>query len=103
MIEQVRRNFSSGIEKIRWYSGLVGERIKVEMAVIKLMGKADKLKRERERLAQSIGDRIFESRATLPDSCKDDFIKNILVEMEMVNEELDELTARMTGISKPQQ
>lgn len=103
MIEQVRRNFSSGVEKIRWYSELLGERIKVEMAVIKLMGKAEKLKKERDKLARSIGERIFELRAELPDTCKDEFIKNILVDMEMVNEELGELTARMTNVSKPQE
>ena len=101
MIEQVRRNFYSGIERIRWFSEIVSERIKVEIAVIKLMGKAERLKKDRENLAKAVGERVFESRARLSDSCKDDYIKNILIEMEMVSEEMEKLKTRLANMTKP--
>ena len=101
MIEQVRRNFYSGVERIRWFSEVVSERIKIEIAVVKLMGKAERLKKEKDELARAIGERFFESRAQMPDTCKDGLIRNILIEMEMVNEELDKLKARLANMTKP--
>jgi seryl-tRNA synthetase len=101
LIERVRRNFQSGIERIRWFSEVVSERIKVEIAVIKLMGRAETLKKEKADLARAIGERVFENRLELNGPCKDEYIKNILVDMEAVENELEQLKAKIANMSKP--
>ncbi|MDA8168938.1 MAG: hypothetical protein M0Z59_04465 [Nitrospiraceae bacterium] len=101
MLERLRENFNRGIERLRWFSELLGERIKVEIAFFKLMGKAEELKRKRAELAQAIGEKVFESRQQISVICKDEYIQTVLREMEMLNEELTDLTERASNISRP--
>lgn len=99
MIEQVKANFQNGVEKVKWFSELFSERVKAEMAVFKLLGEAEKLKKERARLAKLIGERVFDTRESLAGVEKDQQIKDTLREMEMITEELNIILERAAQVS----
>ncbi len=60
MLNVIRDRLRRGIEKLRWYAELIGERFKAESAVIKLLGESYDLERRRDEAAQSIGYRMLE-------------------------------------------
>ena len=92
MIEKLRRNFESGIEKLKWFSGLLNERLEVEIAYFKFAARAEKLRREKDEFARMIGERVFEARHQLSIIARDENLKGLLKDMEVVDEELNGLT-----------
>ena len=100
MIEKLKRNFDSGIEKLKWFSGLLNERMKVEIAYFKLAGKAEKLRLEKEEFARMIGEKVFEGRHQLSVVVRDEEVKGFLKEMELVDEELKGLAETASKVGK---
>ncbi|MDA8171896.1 MAG: hypothetical protein M0033_09065 [Nitrospiraceae bacterium] len=100
MIEKLRRNFESGIEKLRWFSGLLNERLKVEFAFFRFASKAEKLRREKDEYARAIGERVFQERQQLSLLARDENLKGLLKEMEIVSEELDSMVEQASKIGR---
>ncbi len=100
MIEKLRENFNKGIEKVKWFAQLLDERLKVEIAFFKFAGKAEKLRKEKEELARAIGEKVFEDRLQLPLMARDENLKGMLKEMELVEEELNALVEHASKIGK---
>lgn len=102
MIEKLRRNFNNGVEKLKWFAQLVDERLKVEMAFFKFAGKVEKLKKEKEELARAVGEKIFEERRQISLSliARDEKLRGLLKEMELINEEISNLAEQASKIGK---
>lgn len=60
MIAMIRQRLRQGIEKLRWYGELIGERLRAESALITLLGQAHDLEGRRDKAAQSAGYRLLE-------------------------------------------
>ena len=60
MWKRIKNNFDSGIERIKWFSSILSERMKIEFSVIKLVSDRDKKKKERAEKLRLIGERVFE-------------------------------------------
>jgi seryl-tRNA synthetase len=103
MIVKIKRSFDEGLEKIRWLASLLSERIKVEVAVVKLLIQADGLERKRDELVRSIGERVFELRERKElDALRDPKIRQALAQMEEVDSELKELKDSVSRIGTPE-
>ncbi|MDA8086661.1 MAG: hypothetical protein M0Z75_08175 [Nitrospiraceae bacterium] len=100
MIEKLRRNFESGIAKLKWFSGLLNERLKVEIAFFKYASRAEKLRRERDEFARAIGERVYEERQQLSLLARDENLKGLLKEMELVSEELDSMAEQASRMGR---
>ena len=100
MIEKLRRNFDNGIEKLKWFSGLLNERLKVEIAFFKYAGQAEKLRKEKDEYARAIGEKVFEERQQLSLLAMDAGLKSLLNEMELVDEELSRIVDQASRIGK---
>ncbi|MDA8388946.1 MAG: hypothetical protein M0Z58_09850 [Nitrospiraceae bacterium] len=100
MIEKLRRNFENGIEKFKWFSGLLNERLKVEIAYFRFAGRAEKLRQEKDEFAREIGERVFEERHQLSILARDENLKGLLKEMELVSEELNGLVELASKVGK---
>ncbi len=100
MLSRVKENFRAGIRKFRWFAELVNARLKVEMAYFKVMGDAEKLKRERDKLAALIGEKVFEERDRLSFFGKDQQTKELLARMEVLGQEIEELREKASQIVK---
>ncbi len=60
MINVIRERLRAGLEKLRWLAVLIGERIRAESALIRLLGEAYALDRRRDDAAQRVGYRLLE-------------------------------------------
>ena len=60
MIALIRERLRQGIEKLRWYAELIGERVKAESVLISLLGDAYDLERRRDEAASRVGYRLLE-------------------------------------------
>ena len=60
MINVIRERLRAGLEKLRWYAELIGERIRAESAIIRLLGEAYDLDRMRDDAARRAGYRLLE-------------------------------------------
>ncbi len=60
MINVIRERLRTGLEKLRWFAELIGQRIRAESALIRLLGEAYDLDRRRDDAAQRAGYRLLE-------------------------------------------
>ncbi|MDP2166937.1 MAG: hypothetical protein Q8J64_01255 [Thermodesulfovibrionales bacterium] len=101
MVEKIRDSFYAGIEKIKWFSSLMSERLKVEISVIRLINKSDKLQKERGESAMAVGQRVFELKAQEgANLLQDKKIKEALKEMERLDGETEAIKGQMAEISR---
>ncbi len=100
MLKRVKDNFDSGVEKIKWFSSLVSDRVKVELSVIKLLYESDRLEKKREELMKAIGRRVLELK-DFPDShiLKDGAIASAIADIEAITREIEETRKKASDIS----
>jgi len=60
MINVIRERLRAGLGKLRWLAELIGQRIRAESALIRLLGEAYDLDRRRDDAAQRAGYRLLE-------------------------------------------
>lgn len=101
MIERIKGSFDAGVRKIRWYSTLIGERLRVEAAVIKLLGEVSELEKRSDELKKSVGHRVFELRDRHGTNfLKEPAIREALAEIERMEARIVELRAKASDIGK---
>jgi len=99
MIYKIKKSLEDGWGKLRWFSSILSERIKVEIAVIKLLRESADLEKTRERIVSDIGERVFELRASKDISIYvDPRVAASLKELEEVEGKLTELKSQATEI-----
>lgn len=101
MWKRLRDSFDGGIEKIKWFSSLFSERIKIEYSVTKLLYQSEQMEKRKEELMKKIGQRISELKGH-PDRyiMKDGVIIEALNEIEKINSEIEEIKKKASEISK---
>jgi hypothetical protein len=101
MLYKIKKSLDDGWGKLRWFSSILSERIKVEIAVIKLLRESADLEKDRDRLVMEIGERVFELRASKDISIYvDPKVASRLKELEEVEGKLVELKSRATEIGE---
>jgi hypothetical protein len=104
MLRNLLDSFKRGIEKIRWFSSLFSERLRIEMAIFKLLFRSDETARERDLLLRKIGERVLElkdqpEKNILRDHVVVEAITGIVVlekTLEDINQKVSEI-GRVTG------
>jgi hypothetical protein len=94
MWDKIRRDFDKGIESVAWMSSLISERLKVELSLIKLLGKIRGLEDRKSEIFKNIGMKVFEMSAN--------------PEIDVFNhpdvrggiKEIEDIDAGITGIKK---
>jgi hypothetical protein len=100
MWKKIRDNFDRGIEKIKWFSMLLSDRIKIEYSVIKLLYHSEQMKKKRDDLLKAIGERIYELKGHSDRSIlKDSTIANALDELDKINIEIESTKKKASEIS----
>jgi len=100
MFKRLRNNFDSGIEKIKWFSSLFSDRMKIEVSVMKLLYQSAQLEKKKDELMKTIGQRVYE----LKDHSeryilKDRVIIDTMNEIEDINREIDSTEKKASEIS----
>ena len=101
MWKRIKNNFDSGIERIKWFSSILSERMKIEFSVIKLVSDRDKKEKERAEKLRLIGERVFELREHHDKNVlKDKVITSAISEIEKLNSEIEDINEKVSEISK---
>jgi predicted transcriptional regulator len=100
MWRKLKENFDRGIEKIKWFSTLLSDRLKIEYSVMKLLYQSEQMKKRRDELMKTIGQRIYELKGH-PDRyiLKDKVIADALSELEGINSEIESTKKKASEIS----
>lgn len=100
MLKRLKDNFISGIEKIKWFSSLLSERIKIEYSVIKLLQQSEQLEKRKDELLKKIGNRVYEMKGySNIQILKDSIISDALGEIERIDKEIESTKKRASEIS----
>jgi hypothetical protein len=101
MLLRLKKSLEDGVGRIRWFSSLLCERLKVEIAVIRLLRESDDLEKRRREFVNDIGERVYELRGRSElDLLMDPKIKGTLKELESLDGELEEMKSRVSEISR---
>jgi hypothetical protein len=100
MWKKLKENFDRGIEKIKWFSILLSERLKIEYSVIKLLYQSEQMKKKSDELMKTIGQRIYELKGHSDRYIlKDRVITDALSELEKINSEIESTKKKASEIS----
>ena len=101
MWKRIKNNFDAGIERIKWFSSILSERMKIEFSVIKLVSDRDKKEKERAEKMRLIGERVFEVKEQHDKNVlKDKVITSAISEIEKLNSEIEDINEKVSEISK---
>ncbi|MBI5204593.1 MAG: hypothetical protein HZA11_06720 [Nitrospirae bacterium] len=100
MWRRVKNNMDSGVEKIKWFSTVLSERLKIEFSVIKLLQEREKKDKDRAEKMRLVGERVFELRNNSEKNIfKDKAITEAIVEIERLDAELDDIKKKASEMS----
>ena len=101
MWKRIKNNFDAGIERIKWFSSILSERMKIEFSVIKLVSDRDKKEKERAEKLRLIGERVFELKEQHDKNVlKDKVIAGSISEIEKLDSEIEDIKKKVSEISK---
>ena len=101
MWKRIKNNFDSGIGRIKWFSSILSERMKIEFSVIKLVSDRDKKEKERAEKLRLIGERVFELREQQDKNVlKDKVIADSISEIGKLDSEIEDINKKVSEISK---
>ncbi len=101
MWKRIRNNFDSGVDKVRWFSSLLNERVKVELSLFNLLYQSAEIEKKRSALAKTVGERVFELRnASERHILRDPAIISALAEIERLDAEIEDMRKRAAEIEK---
>lgn len=101
MWKRIRENFDSGIEKMRWFSSLLNERVKVEISLFKLLHQSSELEKKRAALTKTIGEKVYELReGSEKQVLKDPVILEALNRLRQLDAELEDMRKKASEIGR---
>lgn len=100
MLKRIKDNFDSGVEKIKWFSSLLSDRMKIEVSVMKLLYHSEQIEKRKDELMKTIGSRVRELKEH-PDRhiLKDSVITDALNEIEKIDSEIESTKKKASEIS----
>ncbi|MDI6891134.1 MAG: hypothetical protein QMC83_09415 [Thermodesulfovibrionales bacterium] len=100
MWKKLKENFDSGIKKIKWFSSLLSDRLKVEYSVMRLLYQSEQMERRKDELMRTIGQRVYELKGYSDRYIlKDRVIMEALSELEKINSEIELTKKKASEIS----
>ena len=100
-MKKIFEDFRKGIEKVRWFAKLFAERLKIEIAIFRLLYDSDKMKNTREELLKKIGERVMDLRGQYDKNIlRDTVIAEALSEIEKLEKSMNETRAKVSDIGR---
>ncbi len=101
MWKRVKDNLDSGLEKVKWFSSLLNERMKIEISLFKLLHQSSEMEKQRGELMKTIGERVFDLRnGPEKQVLRDPVILDAVKALEELNAELDDVRKKASEIEK---
>lgn len=100
-MKKVLEDFRRGTERIRWFSSLFAERLKIEIAVFKLLYDADKMAQTRDELLKRIGGRVVELKSHEDKNIlKDTVVAEAIAEIEKLDKSIEDVRSRVSDMGR---
>lgn len=100
MYQRIRSDIEKAVESIRWFGSLLSERLKIELAVFKLMYRTEEIKKRKDELLKNIGAEVYAARGLDADIYHNPEVKSAIAELEAIDPQLTELSEKAQEISK---
>jgi hypothetical protein len=101
MWKKIRDSLDEGIEKIKWFSALLNERLKVEISLIKLIYRSSEIEKRRDAILKAIGERVVELRdKSERNILRDPSIIELTGQLKIVEKEMEEIRDKVLELSK---
>lgn len=100
MLKRLKENFESGLEKIKWFSTLLSDRLKIDYSVMKLLYQSEQMEKKKDELMRTIGQRVYELKGYSESHIlKDSTISEALSEIEKIDKEIESTKKKALEIS----
>jgi ArsR family metal-binding transcriptional regulator len=101
MLKKLKDNFEKGVERVKWFAGFFSERLKIEIALIKLLYRSDELNKQKDELLISIGQRVCElKRSGEKNMQKDAEILKAVDEIERLEKNAGDIRQKVSEITR---
>jgi len=101
MWKRVKDNFDSGIEKVRWFSSLLNERVKIEISLFRLSYHSSEMEKKRAELMKTVGERVFALRNSQERHVlRDPVILEAMNDLERLETEIEDTKKKASEIGK---
>lgn len=101
MLDMVRENIKRAWTKFLGWSGLISERVRVEIAVIGIIQEIKRIDERIEEIYKTVGKRFFELKQMQEKNIlKDEEITNCLIEIQRLLKEKESLIKRASEITE---
>ncbi len=100
MLKRMRENFGRGMDKLKWFATVLSERLKIEIAVMRLLHQSDEMEKSREDLLKTIGQRVYDLRGSHDKNIlRDKIVLEALQELEKIGKNIDDLKQKASEMS----
>ena len=100
-MKKIIEDFRVGIGRIRWFSTLFAERLKIEIAVFKLLYESDKMDKTRDELLKKIGERVVELKdQTEKNILRDSVVTEAIAEIGKIDKNMEETKNKVSEIGR---
>jgi len=100
MIGRVKKDFESGIKKVKWFATLLSERVRIEITIFKLLYKSEELKKKRDELLRQIGEEVYEMRTKGKNVYGSKEVLAAIKSLESIEPEIRETLEKASDFSK---
>ena len=100
MIDNFKGSWDKGLEKVRWFSSVFNARVKVEIAVMKLIKEAKDLEGRRDVIFRSIGERVYEIKDREPGFLKDPKLRQSVDELQDLERTINEIKEKASEMGR---
>ena len=101
MWKRVKVDLDSGIEKVKWFSSLLNDRVKIEISLFKLLFKASEIERKKTKLLEAMGRRVYELReGSGKNLIRDQVILDTLSQLDALDTEITEVRKKTEEIDR---
>src|SRR3990172_565022 len=99
MLKKLKDDFGRGIERVKWFSSVFSDRLKIEITIMKLLYKSDKMEKKKVELLRMIGTRVYELRGHFDKNMlRDRTILEAIGGIEKIEKDMEELRQKVSEI-----
>jgi hypothetical protein len=100
MWKKIKNNLDAGIEKAKWFSSLLNDRMKIEISVVKLIYQSTEMEKKRIELMKIVGERVYTLKNGPDKILKDPVITETLGRIEALDAEIEDVKKKASEISR---
>ncbi|MBI5848113.1 MAG: hypothetical protein HZB31_09230 [Nitrospirae bacterium] len=100
-MKKIIDDFRRGLERLRWFATVFAERLKIEIAIFRLLYESDRIVKTRGELLRKIGERVMELKDQQDKNIlKDSVVAEAVAEIGKLEKTIDDLKTRVAEMGR---